>query len=346
MDTLVKTKILDPKIPEQLQEAIDLLKDGECVAFPTETVYGLGADALNQEAVKKIFLAKGRPADNPLIVHIADRKQINDLVVEVPAEAQVLIEKFWPGPLTLVLKKKLSVPDIVTAGLSTVAVRMPDHPVALQLLKSGVPLAAPSANISGKPSPTRAEHVFSDLNGRIPAIVDGGATQSGVESTVIDCTISPFRLLRPGGVTFEQLKNYCQIEIDRGVYHHVDKPRSPGMKYKHYSPDADLVLVMGEDKVSTIVQQVKLHPNKSVGIMAVSEHIKIYREHCPGTTLLEMGSKYDLPTVAENIYHLLREVDARGLELVFVEGFPEENLGMAIMNRLRRAAGKVLRSES
>lgn len=325
-------------MPSQIESAAALLRQGECVAFPTETVYGLGANALDENAVAKIFLAKGRPADNPLIIHCHSRSQLNDLVVGWPREAEILMDAFWPGPLTLILKKKPAVPSIVTGGLDTVALRFPDHPVALSLLKTAdLPIAAPSANVSGKPSPTRAEHVLEDMSGKIAAIIDGGPTEGGVESTVLDCTASPFRILRPGGVTLEQIRALVPVELDSGES--TESPRSPGMKYRHYSPDAQVVLVTGgkiEEEIQGQIQHFQARGLK-VAVMAFSESPQY-----AGAYLLDLGSKSDVSVAAARIYHLLRQADALGFDLILIEGLPDADLGRAIMNRLRKAAGKVV----
>jgi L-threonylcarbamoyladenylate synthase len=251
----MKTEYLQVN-PENLdrrpfRKAGDLLRQGEVVAFPTETVYGLGANALNANAVKKIFLAKGRPHDNPLIVHIAEFEQLKPLVQGISEKAYVLMHRFWPGPLTLIFPKSNLVPNEVTAGLDTVAVRMPRHPVALKLIKeAGVPIAAPSANTSGLPSPTEGAHVLADLNGKIPLILDGGETEVGLESTVVDVTVEPPLILRPGGVTLEEIEDAIgQAAYDPGLSKDKNEtPRSPGMKYTHYSPKADVFIVDGPDK--------------------------------------------------------------------------------------------------
>jgi len=333
----VETRIIQP---DQLEEAVTLLKQGECVAFPTETVYGLGANALDAKAVAGIFAAKGRPADNPLIVHIYSLDQVMDLVGDYHPLANTLMERFWPGPLSLVLPKSHRIPDIVSAGLDTVAIRMPDHDLALELLqRANLPVAAPSANISGSPSPTRAEHVLQDLNGRIPLIVDGGPTGWGVESTVLDCTCLPFRILRPGGVTVEQLQQVAEIAVDPSVFHNgvVEKPRSPGMKYKHYAPKAEVVLVLGDriqEKINLLAHSPEFAGRK-LGVLAASEHLEAYS----GLTVFDMGPELEPKIAASRLYNLLRTVDQQGLDVVFVEGFTENEIGMALMNRLRKAAG-------
>ncbi len=324
---------------DDLSEPAGMLRDGYCVAFPTETVYGLGANALDSEAVQRIFAAKGRPADNPLIVHCCSVEQVCLVARPWQERVQRLMDTFWPGPLTLVLPKQPVVPLTATAGLDTVAVRIPDHPVALALFRlAGVPVAAPSANVSGRPSPTRVEHVMDDLDGRIPGIVDGGPTGWGVESTVLDCSVYPYRLLRPGGVTFEELSAYAEVELDPGMFSEtIASPRSPGMKYKHYAPECRVVIVTGRQAAPVIrkLAAKDMVLGKQVGVMAFSEHSARY----PHLTVLDLGSKYALQEGASRLYHLLREADALGLDILYVEGLPEKELGMAIMNRLRRAAG-------
>ncbi|MDI9419899.1 MAG: threonylcarbamoyl-AMP synthase [Firmicutes bacterium] len=333
----VETRIIGPEL---IAEAVALLKQGECVAFPTETVYGLGANALDAEAVAKIFTAKGRPADNPLIVHIYSIDQIAGLIGDCHPAAKTLMERFWPGPLSLVLPKSGRVPGIVSAGLDTVAIRMPDHDLALEILRrADLPVAAPSANLSGSPSPTRAEHVWEDLKGRIPLIVDGGPTGWGVESTVLDCTCLPFRILRPGGVTVEQLRRFAEIAIDPSVFQNgvSERPRSPGMKYRHYAPRAEVVLVLG-DRVPEKINQLACSPEyagRKLGVLAVSEHLRAY----PGLTVFDLGPKQEPKTAAARLYNLLRAVDQHGLDIVFVEGFTEKEIGLTLMNRLRKAAG-------
>lgn len=327
------TKLLSEN---ELSQAARLLAQGEVVAFPTETVYGLGANALDPAAVAKIFKAKGRPQDNPLIVHCTDAEQVSAFVQEITPQVRLLMDTFWPGPLTLVLKKTEVVPTVVTAGLDTVAVRVPDHPVALKLLAEiEFPLAAPSANLSGRPSPTRAEHVLADLAGKIPAIVDGGETGWGVESTVLDCTEEPFRILRPGGVTKEQLEKL--VEISRaGEHSPAEAPRSPGMKYQHYAPEAEVYLVSGAETAPTIreLSESYVKQGQVVGVMTWSERARLF----PSVKVLSMGPQGDLHALANRLYHLLREADILGLDVLFIESVEEKGLGTAIMNRLRKAA--------
>lgn len=320
----------------QIKEAAVLIANNQVVAFPTETVYGLGANAYSEEAVAKIFIAKGRPSDNPLIVHIAERDQLKKLVKEVPPLATKLIEAFWPGPLTIVLEKGVGIAEKVTAGLTTVAVRMPDHPVALLLIKAAkVPVAAPSANVSGKPSPTRADHVYADLYGKISGIVDGGATGVGVESTVVDCTADVPVILRPGGITREQLEEVVGVvAVDPALEENGQAPRSPGLKYKHYAPVARLVLVNGsrqflQQQVTTAKQQ-----GKKVGVLTTIEGISDYQ----ADLVLPCGTNSKISTIAFHLYEVLRKFDEFDLDVIYSEMFPEAGVGKAIMNRLTKAA--------
>ena len=323
----------------QITQAADFLQKNEVVAFPTETVYGLGANATSDEAVNKIFEAKGRPSDNPLIVHIANKEQLYELTMDIPEVVDKLISEFWPGPLTLVLKKKGElISSKVSAGLDTVAVRMPDHPVALELLRvSGLPLAAPSANLSGKPSPTTAQHVQHDLDGRIAGIIDGGPTGVGVESTVLDCTEVIPVILRPGGITREQLEGVCgQVEVDKALVETERAPKSPGMKYTHYAPKAPLYIVNGgPDFIQGLVLG-KQAQGLKVGVLTTTER----EERYVADSVITCGSRVDLASVATHLYDALRAFDEQELDVIYSEGFPNEGLGQAIMNRLLKAAGQ------
>ncbi|QOR66523.1 threonylcarbamoyl-AMP synthase [Cytobacillus suaedae] len=322
----------------QIQEAAKILKGNNVVAFPTETVYGLGANALSDEAVAKIFEAKGRPSDNPLIVHIATLDQLTNIAVDIPDMVQTLITHFWPGPLTLVLKKKdQSVGEKVTAGLQTVAVRMPDHPIALALLKAAdLPLAAPSANLSGKPSPTSAKHVIDDLEGRIAGIIDGGATGVGLESTVLDCTEKIPVILRPGGVTKEQLEEVIgEVRMDRALLEEGQAPKSPGMKYTHYAPKAPLVIVEGSPQFIQSLVDKKIAQGVRVGVLTTEENKQFYN----ADAVLDCGLRADLQSVASKLYDVLRTFDGTNVDLIYCEWFPQDGVGQAIMNRLLKAAG-------
>lgn len=322
----------------QILEAADLLRKNEVVAFPTETVYGLGGNAYADESVLKIFEAKGRPSDNPLIVHIGKLEQIFEFVEEVPEKAQVLMEHFWPGPLTIIFNnKKGKLSDKATAGLSTVAVRMPDHPVALAIInEAGLPIAAPSANRSGRPSPTNAEHVREDLNGRISGIVDGGPTGIGVESTVIDCTEDIPRILRPGGITKEQLMEVIgEVGTDPALTNLEKAPKSPGMKYTHYAPDAPLYLVNGEREYLQQLIREKKREGLSVGVLTTLENEKFY----DADVVYACGQRAKLETVASSLYDALRSFNKTNVDIILGETFPAEGVGQAIMNRLLKAAG-------
>lgn len=342
----MNTKIIQIKDLKEaslaFEEAGELLKKGELVAFPTETVYGLGAFALDGQALKKIYLAKGRPADNPLIVHIADFDQIETLARDIPPQAFRLRDYFWPGPLTLVFKKNPRVPDIVTGGLDTVAVRIPAHPVAQELLRrSGLPLAAPSANLSGRPSPTTAEHVWEDLQGKIPLILDAGQTQVGLESTVLDLTRDRPIILRPGGVTQKDLQSALGEEVltyQEGV---VSGPAlSPGMKYRHYTPGAEVILLEGDvsfckESIYKIIQK-KRKQGKKVVVLG----------HRVGDVF---GEKYislgkNPSEIAYNIFAYFRELDQKGYDTLLIEGVEDAGIGSAIMNRLRKSASEIVSS--
>ena len=322
----------------QITQAADKLASNEVVAFPTETVYGLGANAKSDEAVKKIYEAKGRPSDNPLIVHIAKQEQVTDIIEEIPDQAKKLMKAFWPGPLTIIMKYRPgSLSNIVTAGLDTVAIRMPNHPVALALIEeSGLPIAAPSANTSGKPSPTTARHVQDDLMGRIAGIVDGGATGVGVESTVVDCSVEVPVILRPGGVTLEQLQSVIgTVRQDVALKNKEAAPKAPGMKYTHYAPQSPLYLVKGNQEFLQKLVNDKKAEGLKVGIIAPLEHQRDYQ----ADFVLVPGALSDLSTVAAGLYDTLRKFDELKPDIIFSEMFPESGIGVAIMNRLIKAAG-------
>lgn len=331
-----------------IEEAATLLKAGEAVAFPTETVYGLGANALSDEAVQKIFTAKGRPADNPLIIHLYDRNQLVRYVRNIPSIAYKLLDHFAPGPLTLILEHNDSLSRYATAGLSTVGIRFPDHPVARAILQaSDLPIAAPSANRSGSPSPTEAKHVYQDLNGKVAGIVDGGVTGVGVESTVIDVTVNPPMILRPGGVSREQIEAVIgSVQMDPALKSTDATPRSPGMKYRHYAPEAPLYLVKGETLTQMyehILQEAKrcIAEGKKVGILTTVEGRSVYAEQLPyEQTMIEVcGERRRLETVAQNLYDRLRKFNETDVDIILAEVFPSEGIGTAIMNRLEKAAG-------
>lgn len=324
--------------------AAEIIRAGGLVAFPTETVYGLGADAMNAHAVERIFIAKGRPADNPIIVHVADARQAAALAREVPAVAEKLMAAFWPGPLTLLFKKAAHVPDGVTRGLDTVGVRVPAHPVALALLAAaGVPLAAPSANASGKPSPTEAEHVLDDLEGRIDAVLDGGPTGVGLESTVLDVTVSPPVILRPGGLSRERIEAVAgPVSVAPETTPPGEAPRSPGMKYRHYAPHAKLILYAGDPGAvhAAALQRFKVLAGHGteVGVLCSHESAADY----PRDAVLDLGDRGDAGRAAALLYARLRALDERAVDVILVEGLHEAGLGLAVMNRLRRAAAEVI----
>ncbi len=322
----------------QIEEAAERLKNNDVVAFPTETVYGLGGNAENDEAVEKIFAAKGRPSDNPLIIHIADVEKLSNFVKEVPIKAKQLIDKFWPGPLTLIFHlKEGKISPKATAGLSTIAVRMPAHPVALEVIKqAGLPIAAPSANRSGRPSPTTADHVWEDLNGSISGLLDGGPTGVGVESTVLDCTLPIPTILRPGGITKEQLEAVIgEVKVDPALVDKEQAPRSPGMKYRHYAPDAPLLLVNGTREFLQSLVNEKRAEGMSVGVLTTEENEAFYQ--CD--YLYACGKRTDLSTVASSLYDALRFFNRTEAKIIYGEMFPNDGVGQAIMNRLMKAAG-------
>lgn len=345
MKTIVKKINEKDMEPGCLKDAASILQKEGLVAFPTETVYGLGGDALDTEAAKKIYAAKGRPSDNPLIVHIADIDSLRELTKEVPEKAYQLANKFWPGPLTMIMSKSNKVPYGTTGGLDTVAIRMPSNKIALQLIReSGVCIAAPSANTSGRPSPTKAEHVIEDLDGKIDMIIDGGAVGIGLESTIVDMTSEIPTILRPGYITKEMLEGVIGVvEIDKTIIaKKMDpnlKPKAPGMKYKHYAPKADLTIVEGAeqavvDKINDYAAQ-KMEDGYQVGVIATDETFARYKASCVKT----IGSRHDEEQIARGLYAVLRDFDEQQVDVIYSEGFADNKLGQAIMNRLLKAAG-------
>lgn len=337
----IDTGNIDPLL---MEEAGRLIAEGELVAFPTETVYGLGGDGLRPEAAGKIYEAKGRPSDNPLIIHIADVKDLERVAKTVPPEAELLANAFWPGPLTMIVEKSDAVPYATTGGLDTVAVRMPNHPVALELIrKSGCLIAAPSANTSGRPSPTEALHVKEDLDGRIAMILDGGSVGIGIESTIVDLTEEIPMVLRPGYITPAMLSKVLNKEviIDPGIIASDDttKPKAPGMKYKHYAPKADMVIIDGERDVviREINHQAKEQQKngKRVAVIATEETKGCYETD----VVLSMGSREDEDSIAKHMYKILRDCDTLEVDVIYSESFATPRIGQAIMNRLLKAAG-------
>lgn len=327
---------------ELMEEAGQLLKSGALVAFPTETVYGLGANALDSEAAAKIYAAKGRPSDNPLIVHIADMESLGLITEEIPKAAIKLAERFWPGPLTMVMKKSDAVPYGTTGGLDTVAVRMPSHPIALEVIRHGGGyIAAPSANTSGRPSPTLASHVADDLGGVIPMILDGGAVGIGIESTIVDLTEDVPTILRPGFITKEMLQEVVgEVRVDRGLLaDSKTPPKAPGMKYRHYAPKAELLIVEGdfEAVIQKINALVKENESKGIvtGVIGTEESISCY----PAGIVKSIGSRNDELSISSHLYRILREFDESDAKVIYSESFEKGAMGSAIMNRLLKAAG-------
>ena len=341
---MLKVDAQEPDI-EKVRAAARIIRKGGLVAFPTETVYGLGADALNSKAVKGLFEAKKRPMDNPPIIHVENVNDVYKLAKHIPMKADKLMKEFWPGPLTLILKRSESVPDITVAGLDTVAIRMPQNAVALILIReSRCPLAAPSANLAGKPSPTTAVHVLEDLNGRIDAILDGGKTRIGVESTVIDLSVDPPMVLRPGGTVIEELTRVLgEVKLHPFVVAKEDLPiektKSPGMKHRHYAPKAQLILVEGD--ISSVMATIKLLISdywmqcKRVGVLATAETAWAYE----ADVVKSLGSRRKMDAIAANLFGLLREFDDASVDVILAENLPTDGLGLAIMNRLRKASG-------
>ncbi|MGB8454842.1 MAG: L-threonylcarbamoyladenylate synthase [Anaerocolumna sp.] len=329
----------------ELKEATEILRQGGLVAFPTETVYGLGADGLNPEASGKIYAAKGRPSDNPLIIHIADLGAIKELTSDCPETGRKLAEAFWPGPLTLIFNKSSKVPYSTTGGLNTVAIRMPSHPIAYELIRnSGIYIAAPSANVSGRPSPTKAAHVIEDLSGIIDMIIDGGQVDIGLESTIVDVTADIPVILRPGYITVQMIEQVIgEVEYDKAVLTRVQdpsiKPKAPGMKYKHYAPKGDLTVYEGNNEtvIHTIneIAEKKLLEGYKVGIIATDETLSYYHRGIVKT----IGTRKDESTIARGLFEILREFDSEGADYIFTESFESNQLGQAIMNRLLKAAG-------
>ncbi len=344
MKSVMETIIQNAKDPAAIKAAGDIIKKGGLVAFPTETVYGLGADALNPMAAKKIYAAKGRPSDNPLIIHICDRQALSEIAKDVPETAEVLMDAFWPGPLTMIFRKSERVPYETTGGLDTVAVRMPEDPSARAFIAaSGGFIAAPSANTSGRPSPTTARHVAEDLSGKIDMILDGGPVSIGVESTILDMSVSPPMILRPGAVTKEMLtRKIGEVSEDASLKggREAKQAKAPGMKYRHYAPKAPLTLVEGneEDVIEKINALVKKETalGKKVGIISTEETFERY----PAGDKKSIGTRLNESTIAQNLYRILREFDEDGVDEIYSEFFDGEGMASAIRNRLLKAAGQ------
>lgn len=343
MDTkYIEIKELNTQM-DQIQQAGQVLKQGGLVAFPTETVYGLGGDALNPQSSHKIYSAKGRPSDNPLIVHICKWDDLALIVEEIPTQAKQLADAFWPGPLTMIFRKSEVVPYETTGGLDTVAVRMPDHPVALALIEeAGGYVAAPSANTSGRPSPTLAKYVLEDMAGRIDMVIDGGDLGIGLESTIVDLTGQVPEILRPGYITKEMLEEQLgRVESDQTILSNMSdvKPKAPGMKYRHYAPKGELTIVSGEEDamVQWINQQARMAKSKgkSIGIICTAETANRYQ----ADSIKNAGSRCDKAQIARALYRILRELDDENVDVIFAEAFETKGMGQAIMNRLLKAAG-------
>lgn len=343
IENIDRTQLNSEKNKKIIEQAGQILKSGGLVAFPTETVYGLGADGLNEDAARKIYAAKGRPSDNPLIVHITNMKALEEIAEFVPEEAYVVAERYWPGPLTMIFEKTDRVPYGTTGGLDTVAVRMPVDEVAREVIHAGGGfIAAPSANTSGRPSPTEARHVKEDLEGRIDMIVDGGAVEIGVESTILDMTVTPPMILRPGAVTKEMLEELIgEIAVDRAIIGVDSKepPKAPGMKYRHYAPKADLSIIEGpmELVIEGINQMAaaRIAGGYKVGIIGTDETVERYQNGI----IKSIGTRTDEATIANHLYGILREFDEEKVDYIFSESFPTGGIGSAIMNRLLKAAG-------
>ena len=328
---------------EILREAGRIIRDGGLVAFPTETVYGLGGDALNKESSKKIYEAKGRPSDNPLIVHICKMEDMASIVREIPEAVYRLAEAFWPGPLTIILNKSEAVPKETTGGLDTVAVRMPSHPVAQKFIEyAGGYVAAPSANVSGRPSPTKAKYVIEDMTGRIDMILDGDGIDIGLESTIVDMTGDIPMILRPGYITKDMLEKVLgEVSVDKTILDAGCKepPKAPGMRYRHYAPKGQLTIVEGNvtrtiEKINELTKEAHLNGEK-VGIIGTEETKNLYL----GDSIKSVGKRRDEDSIARTLYTILREFDDEDVTVIYSESFSECSMGQAIMNRLLKAAG-------
>ena len=325
----------------EIEEAARLLKEGELISFPTETVYGLGANAMNENAVKKVYAAKGRPSDNPLIVHVASIEEVENYVEELSHQAKELMTKFWPGPLTLIFKAKPGVfSKTVTGGLTSVAIRMPNNKATLALIKSVcVPLVGPSANTSGKPSPTTAAHVYHDLNGKIAGILDGGETGVGLESTVLDMT-DPEKpmILRPGALTKEELESVVKkVYVDRHLVSKEESPKAPGMKYTHYSPNEPVIIISGTDELWQEAIAYYKKQGEKVGLLANENRISHYKEMV--TEVFSLGNKEDITSAAKSLYAGLRFFEKTAVTIILAEAYNHNGIGDAYMNRLEKAAG-------
>lgn len=340
MKTLIKEIDINKPDQDLISLFATMLADGKTVIFPTETVYGLGANALDEDAAIKIYQAKGRPSDNPLLVHVADKEDVYDLVENIDDRAKLLMDKFWPGPLTIVFKKKAIIPDRTSGGLDTVAIRMPSDQVARDLIRrAGVPIAAPSANISGRPSPTKPEHIIRDMDGRVDGILVGGPCNYGVESTIVDLSDDIAMVLRPGSVTLEMLREVLgQVDLDPSLKNKDDnvKAKAPGMKYKHYSPQAQVYIVKADDlegfaeRVDSLCED-NAKKGLKIGVMTMN-----YDQHSYQAKVFDLGGSYT--EVAKNLFDSLISLDRESIDIAYVPYFEERGIGVAIMNRLKKAA--------
>ena len=340
MKTLIKEIDINKPDQDLISLFANMLADGKTVIFPTETVYGLGANALDEDAATKIYQAKGRPSDNPLLVHVADKEDVYDLVENIDDRAKLLMDKFWPGPLTIVFKKKAIIPDRTSGGLDTVAIRMPSDQVARDLIRqAGVPIAAPSANISGRPSPTKPEHIIRDMDGRVDGILVGGPCNYGVESTIVDLSDDIAMVLRPGSVTLEMLREVLgQVDLDPSLKNKDDnvKAKAPGMKYKHYSPQAQVYIVKADDlegfaeRVDSLCED-NAKKGLKIGVMTMN-----YDQHSYQAKVFDLGGSYT--EVAKNLFGSLISLDRESIDIAYVPYFEERGIGVAIMNRLKKAA--------
>lgn len=342
-----KTKIIKSEdFEENLHDIVDTIRNGGLIVFPTETVYGIGADAMNDKASESIYKAKGRPQDNPLIVHISNYEHLDRIVKKIPRMAKKLMDEFWPGPLTIIFNKKEEVPKKTTGGLETVAVRMPKNKIALKIIEeSDTPLAAPSANISGKPSPTKIDHVVLDLFGKVDIIIDGGETDCGLESTVIDLTTETPIILRPGKITRKNLEDSlgCSVYYDKSIEREGQNilPKSPGQKYKHYSPEAQLKVFVSKDR-NKILKKMKKEEKRymsrgyKVVILTVDQNEKEFKSE----NVISLGNIDKYEEIAHNLFDALRKCDIIKPDIILSEGFQNKGIGRALMNRLGKASGK------
>ena len=340
MKTIISNINIDDIDLNEIKKHAKLIKEGNTVIFPTETVYGLGANALNENAVKKIYEAKGRPSDNPLIVHICDKEEVYNLAEDISEKAKTVMDNFWPGPITIVLNKKDIVPKTTSGGLETVAIRMPSNKIAQAIIReSGVPIAAPSANISGRPSPTKGDHVKEEMDGRVGGIILGGDCNFGLESTVLDMTEEIPMILRPGSITKEELEKLIgHVNLDPSLEKKEDnkKAKAPGMKYTHYSPNADVYIVSGDEQ--SVVEKINnmykenMNNNLKTGVMCINKNIHKYEG-------LAIGLGNSLEEVGSNLFSALIEMDKHNIDIIYSEEFPNSGVGRAIMNRLLKSAG-------